>query len=113
MRLSPRDPLLYAWKGTVGAAKLHLGAYEEAAAWLGESVTAYPNLPITRFFLAAALGQLGRTVEAHAEAEAGLALNPGFTIRRFREHPDCDNPIYLKQRHNIYEGLRRAGVPEE
>jgi TolB-like protein len=113
IRLSPLDPSIFAWKGTVGAAKLHLGAYEEAAAWLSQSVTAYPNLPIMRFFHAAALGQLGRTVEARAEAEAGLALNPGFTIRRFREQPDCDNPIYLEQRRNIYEGLHKAGVPEE
>ena len=113
MRRSPRDPLVYAWKGCTGAAKLHLGAYEEAAAWLGESVTAYPHFPVTRFFLAAALGQLGRLKEARAEAEAGFALNPSFTIRRFREHPDCDNPIYIRQRHNVYEGLRRAGVPEE
>ena len=57
--------------------------------------------------------QLGRIAEARAQAEAGLALNPGFTIRRFHEQPDCDNPIYLEQRHNIYEGLRKAGVSEE
>ena len=88
-------------------------AYEEAAVWAGQSVTAYPHLPIARFFLAAALGQLGRIAEARAQAEAGLALNPGFTIRRFHEQPDCDNPIYLEQRHNIYEGLRKAGVSEE
>jgi TolB-like protein/class 3 adenylate cyclase len=113
MRLSPRDTFLFAWKCSVGAAKLHLGAYEEAAVWAGQSVTAYPHLPIARFFLAAALGQLGRIAEARAQAEAGLALNPGFTIRRFHEQPDCDNPIYLEQRHNIYEGLRKAGVPEE
>ncbi|MBV8440003.1 MAG: adenylate/guanylate cyclase domain-containing protein [Hyphomicrobiales bacterium] len=113
MRLSPSDSFAFVWKGCAGAAKLHSAAYEEAAAWLGQSVTAYPNFALTRFFLAAALGQLGRLKEARAEAEAGLALNPGFTIRRFREHPDCDNPVYLKQRHNIDEGLRRAGVPEE
>ena len=113
MRLSPSDSFAFVWKGCAGAAKLHSAAYEEAAAWLGQSVTAYPNFALMRFFLAAALGQLGRLKEARAEAEAGLALNPGFTIRRFREHPDCDNPVYLKQRHNIYEGLRRAGVPEE
>ena len=113
MRLSPRDTFLFVWKCCVGAAKLHLGAYEEAAFWAGQSVTAYPHLPIARFFLAAALGQLGRIAEARAQAEAGLALSPGFTIRRFHEQPDCDNPIYLEQRHNIYEGLRKAGVPEE
>jgi TolB-like protein/class 3 adenylate cyclase len=112
IRLSPSDPSLFVWKACTGAAKLHLGAREEAAAWLSQSVTAYPHFALARFFLAAALGQLGRVVEARAEVEAGLALNPGFTIRRFREQPDCDNPIYLEQRHNVYEGLRKAGVPE-
>jgi len=113
LNLSPRDPFVFMLTANEGVAKLHLGAYEEAATWLGQSVAAYPHMAITKFFLAAALGQLGRIAEAHVEAEAGLALNPGFTIKRFREHPDCDNPIYLKQRLNVYEGLRKAGVPEE
>jgi TolB-like protein len=113
LHLSPRDPFVSWWMLSAGAAKLHLGAYEEAATWLGQSVAAYPHLAITRFFHAAALGKLGRIAEARLEAEGGLALNPGFTIKRFRDHPDCDNPIYLEQRRNIYEGLRKAGVPEE
>src|SRR5271166_5784683 len=104
----PARSFVFMWTGNAGAAKLHLGAYEEAATWIGQSVAAYPHLAITRFFHAAALGQLGRIAETRVEAEGGLALNPGFTIKRFREHPDCDNPIYLEERRNIYEGLRKA-----
>jgi TolB-like protein/class 3 adenylate cyclase/Flp pilus assembly protein TadD len=110
LRLSPRDPFV---SNAIGAAKLHLGEYEEARNWLGKSVVANPNYAMSHFFLAAALGQLGRIKEAHAEKQVGLALNPTFTISRFRDDAESDNPVFLKQRHNIYDGLRKAGMPEE
>jgi hypothetical protein len=50
--------------------------------------------------------------EAQAAAQAGLALNPPFTITRWRAVPPSDNPIYLAQRGRFIEGLRKAGVPE-
>jgi TolB-like protein/class 3 adenylate cyclase len=112
LRFSPRDPGAHTWMYGIGAAKLHLGDYEDAAKWLSQSAVANPNFPMSRFFLAAALGQLGRIKEARAEVEAGLALNPDFTITRFRAGAESDNPIFLEQRHNIYEGLRKAGLPE-
>ena len=112
LRLSPRDPGASGWMYGIGAAKLHLGEFEDAAKWLGQSVVANPNFSMAHFFLAAALGQLGRTREAQVEMQAGLALNPTFTISRFRDGAESDNQIFLKQRHNIYEGLRKAGLPE-
>jgi TolB-like protein/class 3 adenylate cyclase/tetratricopeptide (TPR) repeat protein len=112
LRLSPRDAAVSGWMYGIGAAKLHLGYYEDAAKWLSQSVAANPNFPMAHFFLAAALGQLGRAKEARAEAQTGLALSPTFTISRFRDGAEGDNPIFLKQRHNIYEGLRKAGLPE-
>ena len=51
--------------------------------------------------------------EAQAAVKAGLALNPTFTIRRFRASAFSDNPTYLAQRERIYDGMRKAGVPEE
>jgi tetratricopeptide (TPR) repeat protein len=112
LRLSPRDAAASGWMYGIGAAKLHLGDYEEAAKWLGRSVAANPNFPMAHFFLAAVLGQLGRAKEARAEGQAGLALSPTFTISRFRNGAESDNPIFLKQRHNVYEGLRKAELPE-
>jgi hypothetical protein len=44
---------------------------------------------------------------------AGLALNPNFTICRFRAGAPSDNPTFLAQRKRIYDGMRKAGVPEE
>ena len=47
-----------------------------------------------------------------AAAQAGLTLNPGFTVRRFRAARFSDNPNFLAGRERMYEGLRMAGVPE-
>ena len=55
--------------------------------------------------------QLGQVEEARAGARAGLVLDPTFTIRRFRDRDVSDNPTFLKQCQNIYEGMRKAGVP--
>jgi hypothetical protein len=44
--------------------------------------------------------------------KAALALNPAFTLRRYRAGAQSDNPVFLKRRGRIIEGLRKAGVPE-
>jgi tetratricopeptide (TPR) repeat protein len=113
LRLSPRDDWAYVWMGPyVGGAKLHLGADEEAARWLLRSIEINRNLAFTHLFLAAALARLGRFADVRSAVQAGLALAPGFTITRFRGGAESDNPVFLKQRERIYEGLRLAGVPE-
>jgi len=61
------------------------------------------------FNLAAALARLGALDEARAAVQAGLALNPGFTINRFRSGTPSDNPTFLAQRERIYQGMRTAG----
>jgi hypothetical protein len=58
------------------------------------------------------LALLGSLDEARAAAQAGLALDPSFTLRRFRDGAATDNPIYLAARERTYEGMRMAGVPE-
>jgi len=82
LRLSPRDGLAFIWMLQAGAAKVHLGANDEAVAWLRRSLDANRNLPTTHFILAAALANLGKLDEARAETEAGLALNPTFAFHR-------------------------------
>ena len=112
LRLSPRDTLAHQWMGFVGTAKMHLGADAEATGWLRRSIEANRNYPPAHFALAAALGQLGALDEARTAAKAGLALDPDFTIRRFRFGSSSDNPTYLAGRARTCEGLRLAGVPE-
>jgi tetratricopeptide (TPR) repeat protein len=112
LRLSPRDIGAYWWMMFLGNAKSFLGADEEAVVWLRRSIDANRNLPFAHFNLAAVLAQLGRLDEARAAAQAGLALDPSFTLRRFRLGARSDNPTYLAKRERIYEGMRMAGVPE-
>ena len=70
------------------------------------------NYPTGRFNMAATLVVLGRLDEARAEVKAGLALNPNFTLRRYRDGAQSDNPVFLKGRERIIEDMRKAGVPE-
>jgi TolB-like protein/Flp pilus assembly protein TadD len=112
LRLSPRDAYVYIWTMFVGQAKFWQGADAEAIVWLRRSLEANRNNPIGQFYLAAVLAHIGELDEARASAQAGLALNPNFSIRRFRTSPPSNRPVYLAGRERLYEGLRMAGVPE-
>ena len=112
LRLSPRDNNVYIWSIFIGLAKLWRGADAEAIVWLRRSLEANRNFPMGHFYLAAALAHLGELDEGRATAQAGLALNPSFSIRRFRTNSPSNHPVYLAGRERVYEGLRMAGVPE-
>jgi tetratricopeptide (TPR) repeat protein len=103
------------WVHTAGAAKSHLGSWEESVAWRRRAVEANRNFPAAYFSLAAALAQLGRLDEARSAVKAGLALNPIYSISRARAAWTAwsYNPTYLAQLEPIIEGMRKAGVPEE
>jgi TolB-like protein len=111
-RLSPRDLSAYRLLRFVGVAKLHLGADAEAVGWLRRSIEANRNHPPAHFALAAVLGLQGSLHEARTAAAAGLALSPGFTIRRFRASQPSDNPTFLAGQDRMCKGMRLAGVPE-
>jgi TolB-like protein len=111
-RLSPRDIFAFDWLMMVGLAKLQLTADAEAVMWFRRSVEANRNYPLAHFALGAALALLGSQEEARAATKAGLALDPSFTIRRFRLNAQGDNPTYLAKRERVSEGMRIAGVPE-
>jgi tetratricopeptide (TPR) repeat protein len=110
--LSPRDTFAYLWFTFAGSAKLLLSSDEEAVTWLRRAVETNPNWPPAHFSLAAALAHLGLLTEARVSTQAGLALNPTFTISRVRANAPTDNPTYLAQRERSYDGMRKAGVPE-
>jgi TolB-like protein/Tfp pilus assembly protein PilF len=113
-RLSPRDTLAPRWSLFVGLAKAQLGADAEAVIWMRRSLDANRNYSATHFDLAGALARLGRLDEARASVNAGLALDPRFTIRRYRDatYANSDNPTYRAGRERLIEGMRLAGVPE-
>jgi TolB-like protein/class 3 adenylate cyclase/cytochrome c-type biogenesis protein CcmH/NrfG len=112
LRLSPRDTAAPGWMAAAGAAKLYLSRGEEAVAWFRRAIETNQNYPAAHFFLGAALAQLGRMSEARTATEAGLALDPSFTIRRLRASASSDNVTYLAQRERVYDCMGKAGVPK-
>ena len=112
LRLSPRDNNAYRWFMFVGLAKLYLGADVEAVAWLRRSIETNRNHPVPHYYLAAALALLGLLDEARAAAQAGLVLNPTFSIRRYRARVANNSAAYRAGRERMFEGMRLAGVPE-
>ena len=115
LRLSPRDTMAYSWMTNAGLAKNHIGNWEQAVAWFRRSIEANRNYPPAYFNLAAALAQLGRLDEAHSAVRAGLALNPAYNVARRLAFWTAmsDNPRYLAQLEPIFQGMRKAGVPDE
>ena len=115
LRLSPRDTMAYSWMTNAGLAKNHIGNWEQAVAWFRRSIEANRNYPPAYFNLAAALAQLGRLDEAHSAARAALALNPAYNVARRLAFWTAmsDNPRYLAQLEPIFEGMRKAGVPDQ
>jgi TolB-like protein len=113
-RLSPRDTLAPRWMVWVGLAKAQLGADAEAVIWMRRGLDANRNYSVAYFAIAAVLARLGELDEARATVQVGLALDPTFTIRRFRDASNArsDVPIFLAWRDRVIEGMRMAGVPE-
>jgi TolB-like protein len=113
LRLSPRDTLAFRWAHFVGVAKMHLNADSEAVTWLRRGVELNRNYAIGHFRIAAASSRVDRPDQARIAAQAGLALDPHFTIRRFRSHWTSDNPAYLTGCERTCDGMRMAGIPED
>jgi TolB-like protein/class 3 adenylate cyclase len=112
LRLSPRDVFVNRWMLFVGIAKAQLGKDAEAIVWFRRSIEANRNFPLAHFHLAEVLALLGQQDEARVAAQAGLALDPGFNLHRYRVNALSDNPVYLAGRERSYEGMRLAGVPD-
>jgi tetratricopeptide (TPR) repeat protein len=90
-----------------------VGREEEAIAWLRRSIETNRNYSLSHFFLAAALARIGRLSEARFEAQAGLAINPTFSISRFRASEPAGNANAVAGTDRVVDGLRKAELPEE
>jgi tetratricopeptide (TPR) repeat protein len=114
LRLSSHDTLAYTWMTIAGIAENHLGSYEQAVRWCRRGIEVNRNYPPAYFYLSLALAQLGRIDEARSAVKAGLAPSPVFAVSR--AHADwmafSDDPTYLAQLEPLFDGLRKAGVPE-
>jgi TolB-like protein/Tfp pilus assembly protein PilF len=113
LRLSPRDTFTFRWLYFCALAHLQLGAENKAITLLRRSIEANRSYPLAHFHLATAFALAGQLDQARAAAQAGLTLDPSFTIRRYRLNASSDNPAFLLNRQRLCEGMGMAGVPEE
>ena len=113
-RLSPRDPQRQSWLIPAGLANITLHRDDQAVDLLRRGLAAAPG-STGRAWLAAALALAGHSDEAREALKEYLAapdVRPK-TIAAFKKNVNSNNPTYLATRERIYEGLRKAGMPEE
>ena len=109
IRLSPHDPLLWAFENMVGTTYFHRREYDKVVEWSRKA----SRHPSSSFWphanLARALVGLDRLDEARAAIDDALRKQPDLTVTTVAAmlrglHPDYKEPAL--------DGLRKAGLPE-
>ncbi|MBD0272046.1 MAG: winged helix-turn-helix domain-containing protein [Acetobacteraceae bacterium] len=114
IRLSPRDPRLFLGFFGFGWTRFLLKDDDGAVEMLRRAIALNADYPPCHLGLAAAYGMSGRVDEARAALAAYLRTGtPTVTIALLRARSFSKHPVWLAQRERLYEGLRRAGMPEE
>ena len=114
IRLSPRDPHLRGLYHMKGWAFFMKRQDDQAIEWLrrAEGVTVF-----TELILAAALALTGQQADAHETLKRYLAVNgvTTTTIAQLRKQQLslADNSTWVAYNERLFEGLRKAGMPEE
>jgi adenylate cyclase len=103
-RLSPRDPFIADMNIVIIQSLYFNRDYEQSLAACRHQLVAWPDYPLTHFFMSMALGQLGRIEEARAALATaktwwGSDYDPG--IRSAWVRPE--------DHEHQFEGLRKAG----
>jgi adenylate cyclase len=114
MRLSPRDPQLANWQFDIGQACMMLGRDADALNWLRRARAANPHFPWVPLALAATYALTGDLDAARgALAEFYKFGTPITSVTAFRAAaPMFDLPHMRRFSSRIYDGLRKAGMPE-
>ena len=106
LRLDPRGPLVAMVMQFIAVSYYFEHDYAKAAEEARLATVRYPKFPLTYRWLAAALGQLGRTEEARLALRSAIDLSPGLFDFYVRLRP----PYRSAEDHeHMLEGLRRAG----
>jgi len=113
--LSPLDALRANWFGVAGLCSVTLHRDDQAVDWLRRSLAVNDKGASVHIFLAGTLGLIGHDAEAREELQLYLAMPEARvkTIAALKLQRNSDNPSYLATRERFYEGLRKAGMPEE
>ena len=105
IRLSPRDPFVGGWHLGLGDAELNLGHFDAAIEAYHESIDLGFRAFQPYVDLAAVYALEGKTKEARTALAEARRLNPKLTVKWLRlVAPDLPP---------LFEGVRKAGLPEE
>jgi adenylate cyclase len=106
IRLDPRAPSLVNRLNQVALAHYFCRDYEAAVEAAKRAIRSFPDFPSPYRWLAAALGELGRTAEAKEALEKAIAVSPTSFDFQVRERP----PWFRPEDHaHMLDGLRKAG----
>jgi hypothetical protein len=122
IRLSPRDPNIITPLLGIGMVYLLQSRIDEAVLWFEKARTAAPGLPFSHGYLASAYALKGDTERAAVElAEARRLIGDGrfSSIARLTSVGYAGNRTWGVPKvralfeATYFEGLRKAGMPEE
>jgi TolB-like protein/class 3 adenylate cyclase/Tfp pilus assembly protein PilF len=119
IRESPRDSQLGAWYGGKAAANFELKNYDQAIEWARQAIAVNPNyVQWIHATLVAALALAGHETEAREALRRYLALpstGPLKTIAAWKAYYSAQGggPARVESNERTYDGLRKAGMPEQ
>ena len=119
IRESPYDPLLVHLYGGKAWANFGLKNYDQAIEWARQAIAVNPNyVHYIHTTLVAALALAGHDAEARDALKRYLALpstGPLKTIAALKAYysPQGGGPARVEANERVYDGLRKAGMPEE
>ena len=118
IRESPYDPLLVHLYGGKAWANFGLKNYDQAIEWARQAIAVNPNyVHYIHTTLVAALALAGHDAEARDALKRYLALpstGPLKTIAALKAYysPQGGGPARVEANERVYDGLRKAGMPE-
>ena len=116
---SPHDLQLAAWYGGKAVANFGLKNYDQAIEWARQAIAINPNyVQFVHAALVAALALAGQDAEAREALKRYLALpstGPLKTIAAWKAYYSAQgsDPPRVESNERTYDGLRKAGMPEE
>jgi adenylate cyclase len=106
LRLDPRDPTLALGLLQIAIGHYFCREYETALEAVERVIRSYPDFPLSYRWLAATLGQLGRTDEAKSALQEAVAVAP----TSFDFYVRGRAPWFRSEDHaHMLDGLRKAG----
>jgi tetratricopeptide (TPR) repeat protein len=119
IRLSPYDHALVYWYAGKASADFALKRYDQAIEMARQAIAINPNyVQFAHTILVAALALTGHDAEAREALQHYLALpstGPLKTIAAWKALNKSQRgvPRYVENSERMYDGLRKAGMPEE